>query len=159
MGPGKGPHFVRGCQILQHYLSTEASMQKGVQESHILQLRLLPHRCAHLQLTDSKVWPEPCFAIKSEGMWVSLKSDGENSPAQISSWSQTLVSCNHIQYSIIIFRFNYSTFGIAVGKIPQSSSFTTEKLFGLWFTVCPGPHSLHAEGFRQRLFTSEDKPD
>lgn len=77
MGPGKGPQFVRGCQILQHYLSTEASMQKGVQESHILQLRLLPHRCAHLQLTDSKAWPEPCFAIKSEGMWISLKSDGK----------------------------------------------------------------------------------
>lgn len=86
-----------------------------------------------------------------------MKLDGENSPAQISSLTQTLVSCNHIQY--LILRFNYSTFGIAVGEIRQLSSSTTTNLFVLWFTVCPGPHSVDAEGFRQRLFTSEDKPD
>lgn len=70
-----------------------------------------------------------------------------------------LVLCNHIQHSIIILRFNCFTFGIAVGEIPQPSSSTTVKLFGLWFTVCPGPHSVQAEGFRHRLFTSEYKPD
>lgn len=139
---------------LPEHWSFHAERSSG---SCIIQQRLLPSRCAHLQLTGFKAWPESHSAIKSEGIWVSLKLDGENSPAQISSLSQTLVSCNHIQYSII--RFNYSTFGIAVGEMAQSASSTTMQLFGLWLTVCPGPHSVDAGGFRQRLLTSEDKPD